>query len=120
MLSIENIISLIITLCQLAISLVQPGKMNNSDQWLPLDVAAQKYGYAHKESLTRRLRQLRRRGLVADFGRPPADYPTQETMQRAVIFLMWPNPKTALLRADAPFNLLKSERGKRAKPKQDN
>ncbi len=36
--------------------------------WLPLDVAAKHFGYAHKESLSRRLRQLRQRGKVRDIG----------------------------------------------------
>ena len=34
--------------------------------WLPLDVAAKQFGYAHKESLSRRLRQLREQGFVRD------------------------------------------------------
>ena len=42
-----------------------------TEEWLPLDVAAKHFGYAHKESLSRRLRQLRKRGLIRDIGRPP-------------------------------------------------
>lgn len=89
--------------------------MKNSPQWLPLDMAAQQYGYTHKESLNRRLRQLRRRGQVADFGRPPTNYPTKENTTKAAIILMWPNPKTALLRSDAPSQLLDARKGKRTK-----
>lgn len=44
------------------------------EHWLPLDVAAKQFGYAHKESLSRRLRQLREQGFVRDIGRPPTAY----------------------------------------------
>jgi len=81
-------------------------------QWLPLDVAAKQFGYAHKESLSRRLRQLRVRGLVRDIGRPPMPYRDTEQQEDAAITIMWPNPRTALLRSDAPRNLLASSRGR--------
>ncbi|MCL4266676.1 MAG: hypothetical protein KJ069_26020 [Anaerolineae bacterium] len=89
--------------------------MENFDQWLTLEAAAQQYGYTHKESLTRRLRQLRRRGFVADFGQPPTAYQTNKDTSQAVIVLMWPNPKVALLRRDAPSELLDAKQGKRPK-----
>jgi hypothetical protein len=83
-----------------------------NEEWLPLDVAAERFGYAHKESLSRRLRQLRRENLVIDTGRPPANYRDLEPSESARIVLMWPNPKTALLRADAPRELLSARRGR--------
>ena len=81
---------------------IEMRKQNN--EWLPLDVAAEQFGYAHKESLRRRLRQLRERGLVRDFGRPPAAYQKVEQREEVPITLMWPNPKTALLHREAPPN----------------
>ena len=84
-------------------------------EWLPLDVAAQQYGYAHKESLSRRLRQLRKRGKVRDTGRPPVAYRDTEQKEDAEITIMWPNPKTALLGNDAPASLLQSSRGRPTK-----
>ena len=84
-------------------------------EWLPLDVAAQQYGYAHKESLSRRLRQLRKRGKVRDIGRPPVAYRDNEQKEDAEITIMWPNPKTALLRNDAPSPFLQSSRGRPTK-----
>ena len=84
------------------------------NDWLPLDLAADHFGYAHKESLRRRLRQLRERGLVLDIGRPPNAYQKVETKEEAPITLMWPNPKTALLKRDAPPELLAAKRGRPA------
>lgn len=81
-------------------------------EWLPLDIAAKQFGYAHKESLSRRLRQLRREKLVIDTGRPPADYQRSAPDESAEVVLMWPNPKTALLRSDAPAELLAAKRGR--------
>ena len=81
-------------------------------EWLPLDIAAKQFGYAHKESLSRRLRQLRREKLVIDTGRPPAGYRQSAPGESARIVLMWPNPKTALLRSDAPAELLNARRGR--------
>ncbi len=52
-----------------------------NNEWLPLDLAADHFGYAHKESLRRRLRQLRERGLVCDIGRPPAAYEKSEQIE---------------------------------------
>lgn len=91
---------------------------NHKDwEWLPLDVAGQRLGYAHKQSLTFRLRQLRQLGYVVDIGRPPAPYPVGDSSQigNGKVIVMWPNPKVALLRSDAPPCLLKPKRGKRAK-----
>lgn len=84
----------------------------NNEEWLPLDIAAKEFGYAHKVSLSRRLRQLRRRNLVIDTGRPPTNYRDVQPSESAQIVLMWPNPKTALLRADAPRELLSAQRGR--------
>jgi len=83
-----------------------------NEEWLPLDVAAEQFGYAHKESLSRRLRQLRNQKLVIDIGRPPSGYQATEPSELARIVVMWPNPKTALLHADAPRNLLGARRGR--------
>ena len=88
-----------------------------TEEWLPLDIAAEQFGYAHKESLSRRLRQLRKRGKVRDIGRPPAAYRDTEPEVDAEITIMWPNPKTALLRNDAPLSLLRSSRGRPTKSK---
>ena len=88
-----------------------------TEEWLPLDTAAERFGYAHKESLSRRLRQLRNRGKVRDIGRPPVQYRDTESKADPVITIMWPNPKTALLRNDAPLALLQSNRGRPTKSK---
>ena len=85
-----------------------------NNEWLPLDIAAEQFGYAHKESLRRRLRQLRERGLVRDFGRPPDPYQNLEKGEEVPITIMWPNPKTALLHRDAPSELLAAKRGRPA------
>ena len=82
------------------------------EEWLPLDIAAKQFGYAHKESLSRRLRQLRNQNLVIDIGRPPTGYENIKPSKSAGIVVMWPNPKTALLRADAPRKLLGARRGR--------
>ena len=87
----------------------------DTEEWLPLDIAARQFSYAHKESLSRRLRQLRERGVVRDIGRPPASYRDTEPTAEAEITIMWPNPKTALLRNDAPWSLLRSSRGRPTK-----
>jgi len=86
-----------------------------TEEWLPLDIAAEQFGYAHKESLSRRLRQLRNRKLVIDIGRPPTSYENIKPRNSAVIVIMWPNQKTALLRNDAPSSLLQSSRGRPTK-----
>ena len=80
--------------------------------WLTLDIAAKQFGFAHKESLSRRLRQLRERGMVRDIGRPPMPYRDTEQQEDAAITIVWPNPKTALLRNDAPQELLVASRGR--------
>ncbi|MCB9423182.1 MAG: hypothetical protein H6667_25515 [Ardenticatenaceae bacterium] len=85
----------------------------NRAQWLPLHVAAQHFGYRHRESLRRRLRQLRRQGLVQDFGWPPEEYTHTQDNEAAPLTLMWPNPQTALLRSDAPRSFLQAKRGRR-------
>lgn len=88
--------------------------MKTLTKWLPLDIASARLGYAHKESLTRRLRQLRQQGQVIDRGRPPAAYGQIHANANAPITLMWPNPQTALLRNDAPRSLLHAKRGRPA------
>jgi hypothetical protein len=52
--------------------------LDGNVEWLPLDVAAARFGYGHKESLRRRLRQLRKKGKVVDLGKPPPKYPLGE------------------------------------------
>ena len=88
--------------------------MKRHSKWLPLDIAAERFGYAHKESLSRRLRQLRQRGFVIDVGRPPTAYRDSKVNPDASIVLMWPNSQTALLREDAPRSLLYSRPGRPA------
>ena len=88
-----------------------------TEKWLPLDIAARYFGYAHKESLSRRLRQLRDEGQVRDIGRPPIAYKKRQGNDLAGIILMWPNPKTALLRSDAQRELLSAKRGRPSKSK---
>ena len=83
-----------------------------TEEWLPLDVAAKHFGYAHKESLSRRLRQLRKRGLIRDIGRPPDAYHDKEIKSDAAITIMWPNPKTALLYHKVSPTLLTAKRGR--------
>ncbi len=80
--------------------------------WLPLHVAAQRFGYRHRESLRRRLRQLRRQGFIQDLGWPPGEYNKTQRNETATVVLMWPNPQTALLRSDAPQSLLRAKRGR--------
>jgi hypothetical protein len=90
----------------------------DKQEWLPLDIAAAHFGYNHAESFRRRLRQLRTLGYVVDIGRP-GDYPQGEhSDQRDHVVIMWPNPKTALVRSDAPPHLLNSKPGKRARRKE--
>ncbi len=84
-------------------------------EWLPFSIAATRFGYHHKESLRNRLRQLREQGLVIDTGTPPAEYPIGDaTTHENKVVLLWPNPKVALLRSDAPAALLNPKRGRRA------
>ncbi len=83
-------------------------------EWLPLNVAAERFGYGHHESLRRRLRQLRQLGYVVDIGTPPADYTVSDRAYEGKVNIMWPNPKTALIRSDTPKYLLNPKRGKRA------
>ena len=88
--------------------------LNGNVEWLPLDAAAARFGYGHKESLRRRLRQLRKQGKVVDLGKPPSGYVVEgaDTMEKVVIF--WPNSKTALIRSDASADLFNPRMGKRA------
>ena len=85
----------------------------NGTEWLPLDAAARQFGYSHRESLRRRLRQLRKLGHVIDIGTPPASYQRGDMAVGEKVVLMWPNSKTALLRSDAPSKLLNPKRGRR-------
>ena len=87
--------------------------INNELNWLPLDEGAVHFGYKHPESFRRRLRQLRNLGHIVDIGKPPHHYPTMDQVSTDKILLMWPNPKTALIRSDASANLLNPKRGKR-------
>ena len=86
-----------------------------TEEWLPLDIAAEQFGYAHKESLSRRLRQLRKRGKVRDIGRPPAAYLDIKPEADPEIIVMWPNPKTALLHCKVSPALLSAKRGRPGK-----
>ena len=81
-------------------------------QWLPLDIAAEQWGYS-VEGLRRRLRQLRTLGYVEDTGRPPKAYVNMKCKQSKRIVLMWPNITDVLIRGDAPPELLNPNRGRR-------
>jgi hypothetical protein len=81
--------------------------------WLPLDLAAAKFGYS-KEGFRHRLRRLRELGYVVDTGRPPASYNVSDTPSAKKVVILWANPKTALIRSDAPAELFVPKRGKRA------
>ena len=83
--------------------------------WLPLAEAAKLLGYGHPDSLRNRLRELRRRGKVLDLGTPPPEYKVGENASSGKVVLYWPNHNTALLRSDAPRELLIPKRGKRAR-----
>lgn len=108
MMPIENIITLLYTYVNKQLR----DEMNiKNEEWLPLDVAAKHFGYAHKESLSRRLRQLRKRGLIRDIGRPPDVYDVEQKVD-AAITIMWPNPKTALLYSEVSPSLLVAKRGR--------
>ncbi len=89
----------------------------NKTEWLPLDTAAKRFGYAFRESFSRRLRQLRKLGYIVDIGRPPTSYPLGNSTNIEKIVIMWPNPKTALIRSDAPSELLDPKRGRRSQYK---
>jgi hypothetical protein len=82
-------------------------------KWLPLDQAAKHFGYSHPENLRQRLRELRKRGKVADMGKPPLKYPPAKKAIKDKIAIYWINPKTALLSTDVPAGLLVPKRGKR-------
>lgn len=91
--------------------------MNASDkfqEWLPLDMAAEIFGYS-LEGLRRRLRQLRQQGNLVDVGKPPADYPVEAKPTKGKVIILWPNPRTALIHRGAPPELLNPKRGKRAR-----
>ncbi len=67
--------------------------------WLPLDVAAKQFGYAHKESLSRRLPSVaENKDLFAILDGRRWHIVTRGEKEDAAITIMWPNPKTALLR----------------------
>ena len=53
------------------------------------------------------------RGRVLDLGKPPSQYKVGKGESKEKIILLWVNPKTALIRIDAPRNLLIPKRGKR-------
>jgi hypothetical protein len=89
--------------------------LDGNVEWLPLDVAASRFGYGHKESLRRRLRQLRKQGYVVDLGKPPSVYLSKSTDVIGKVVVFWPNSKTALLHSDAPEKLLDPRRGRRRK-----
>ena len=88
--------------------------MQKNREWLPLNIAAQRFGYSCRESLARRIRQLRQEGKVKDKGSPPPSYRTNNKTTKPYLVMMWPNATTALLRSDASKKLLDSSRGKRA------
>lgn len=87
--------------------------------WLTIPEAQAQFGYSVNDTLTRRLRQLRGRGLVIDLGNPPKTYPVTEddvdTTEKVVVY--WINTRTALIRANAPPELLNAKKGKRPKQK---
>ncbi len=88
-------------------------------QWLPLNEAAKHFGYSHPDSFRNRIRELRKRGKVFDLGTPPLEYRAGKGEAKDQIVLYWPNPATALIRSDAPRQLLVPRRGKRRKNSSD-
>ena len=89
--------------------------MEDTFKWLPVDQATVYFGYSNPESLRQRLRELRRRGKVLDLGAPPLPYKAAKKATEGKIIIYWPNPNTALIRSDAPRELLVPKRGKRAR-----
>ncbi|MGA7193685.1 MAG: hypothetical protein WBW94_08650 [Anaerolineales bacterium] len=87
--------------------------LKDNHTWLSIDQAARHFGYHHPESLRRRLRDLREQNYVADIGIPPERYKVAKRPNRKKIVIYWLNPKTSLLRSDAPRNLLNPKVGKR-------
>ena len=88
--------------------------LDETYKWLPLGEAAKHFGYSHPDSLRNRLRELRKRGKVIDLGTPPIEYKVGKGGIKDKIVLYWANPNTALLRSDAPTELLIPKRGKRS------
>jgi hypothetical protein len=81
--------------------------------WFSINQAAAHFGYHHPESLRRRLRSLRGQGFVVDLGDPPSRYKVADRAGRGKIVIYWLNARTALIRSDAPRNLLNPKMGKR-------
>lgn len=76
--------------------------------------AAKHYGYRHEESLRRRLRQLREKGLVRDVGNPPKKYEVCAQLGTDAITIRWVNPTTAMISTNISMKLLNPRRGKRS------
>ena len=89
------------------------GMATGNYEWLPMPQAAARFGYRHHVSLRRRIRLLRAKGLVIDLGWPPSGYRVGDGRTKGKVVIYWPNPKAALLRSDAPGELLNPRRGRR-------
>ena len=88
-------------------------KPTDLPEWLPLVIAAQKWGYS-LEGLRRRLRQLRQNGYVEDIGRPPEGYVSKDrSALEDTVRILWANPQTALISSHVPAGLLDPRKGRR-------
>ena len=88
--------------------------MKIDENWMPLNQASIHYGYKNLESFRRRLRQLRRLGLVVDIGNPPPDYPNINNPENDhKITVWWFNPKLAFVQTNLPLDLFDPKPGKR-------
>lgn len=83
------------------------------EQWISIPQAAKLFGYKQPDSIRRRLRQLRERGLVQDLGNPPQEYAPSNEPRPVRIY--WVNPVTMLLDPTASKDLLIPKPGKRGK-----
>jgi hypothetical protein len=84
--------------------------------WLTVRDAAKRFGYGNQESLRRRLRQLRKQGLIIDIGNPPRAYGIEgeSPVSQDKICLFWVNSTTMLIHKESPNHLLNPKRGKRS------
>lgn len=80
------------------------------NEWLSMPQAVEKYGYSNANSLRRRLRQLRELGQVEDLGAPPEEI---RAGGKGPVRILWANPKSMMLGADAPAELLNPKVGRR-------
>ncbi len=86
----------------------------NNHEWLSFEQAVVQFGYAHKNSLSARIRQLRKQEKVIDIGSPPKNYTVSEPDDTSgKIIIMWLNGRAPFIRVDTPGNLLNAKPGRR-------